>query len=140
MKLQNTSAFSTAKIREIIQFVKPAKVTNFDVWIKKSAKTFAGRAYYNGSSYHDSEFTPYVVVRIGKIDKFPYTVAPRGGYIGMTVYSHEELLVNILAHELRHLWQNIVKKGWRYYGSKGQFSERDADCYALHMLREWRRR
>jgi len=62
-----------------------------------------------------------------------------GGYLPMEFYNRVEALVAITAHELRHLWQAQHPKGWRVWGARGQFSERDADAYALHMLRLWRR-
>lgn len=49
-----------------------------------------------------------------------------------------EALVYVLAHELRHQWQAIHPKGWRVWGARGQYSERDADAYAIKMLRNWR--
>jgi hypothetical protein len=54
-------------------------------------------------------------------------------------YNRTEALVHLLAHELRHLWQAKVKRGYRVWGARGQFSERDADAYAIQMLRRWRR-
>ena len=140
MRIKNTSNFSSDMIREIIAFVKPNKVTNFDCWVKKSQHGFAGRAYCSGCSYH-GRWCPYIVVRIGE-NKYPYTIHKnqKKGYMEITLYSAEELLVSVIAHELRHLWQKKVPRGWRVWGARGQFSERDADAYAIHMVREWRRR
>ena len=50
-----------------------------------------------------------------------------------------EALVYLAAHELRHLWQARVPRGHRVWGSRGQYSERDADAYAIRQLRAWRR-
>ena len=33
-----------------------------------------------------------------------------------------------------------IPRGRRVWGARGQFSERDADAYAIRMLRAWRRR
>jgi hypothetical protein len=53
--------------------------------------------------------------------------------------SREEVLVHIFAHELRHLWQkNHPGKRGKVWGAKGQYSERDADAYAIRKMREWR--
>ncbi len=71
MRIQNTTTFTAAELREVIRFVKPSDV--------------------------------------------------------------------VTAHELRHLWQAQHPKGWRVWGSRGQYSERDADAYAIRMLRAWRR-
>lgn len=67
--------------------------------------------------------------------------ARRGGYLPRpTICNQVEALVYVMAHELRHLWQERVPRGRRVWGARGQFSERDADAYALRMLRAWRRR
>lgn len=61
------------------------------------------------------------------------------GYISSYILSREEALVHVIAHELRHLWQAKVKKGHRVWGARGQFSDRDADAYAIKKTRGWRR-
>lgn len=61
------------------------------------------------------------------------------GYQGHRVFSGEEALVYIVAHELRHLWQKRFPRARRVYGGRGRYSERDADCYALQVVRSWRR-
>lgn len=141
MRIKNTNfLFNKKQIRKIINFVKSSRIANFDVWVKNSSKRFYGRAYYKGTQYHNRN-CPYVVIRIGK-NKYPYYCnREKGtGYLSFEVYSAEELLVHLLAHELRHLWQSKVKKGYRVWGARGQFSERDADAYAIHKVREWRRK
>jgi hypothetical protein len=139
MKIKNTSdIYSTKQIREVVNFVRPSGIDNFDVMVKNSKSNFQGRAYMNGSDYHFS-YRPFVVIRIGKM-KFPYHRSPFNGYLRYSVFSQEEILVVIIAHELRHLWQYKHPKGWRVYGAKGRFSERDADAYAIRQLRKWRRK
>ena len=86
---------------------------------------------------------PYIV--IGRWDretrfKKPYKFYQGDGYLGVKVFSDEEALVHVVAHELRHLWQARVKSGRRVWGARGQFSERDADAYGLACVRKWRRR
>ncbi|OGA72887.1 MAG: hypothetical protein A3G81_22525 [Betaproteobacteria bacterium RIFCSPLOWO2_12_FULL_65_14] len=61
-----------------------------------------------------------------------------GGYLPMVIGSRMEALVVLIAHELRHLWQAKHTRG-KVYGARGRFSERDADAYALRMLRRFRR-
>ncbi|MGH8634951.1 MAG: hypothetical protein ACRET7_12575, partial [Burkholderiales bacterium] len=56
----------------------------------------------------------------------------------MAMGSRVEQLIVLLAHELRHLWQAKHSHG-KVWGAKGRFSERDADAYALRMLRRYRR-
>lgn len=70
----------------------------------------------------------------------PGAPTSRGYLPAPAIGSRVEALVYIMAHELRHLWQARVPRGRRVWGARGQFSERDADAYALRMLRAWRRR
>lgn len=139
MRLKNTSALPTSLVRDLIRFAKPSGISNFDVMAKKSSGSFYGRAYGQGSGYH-STANPFVVVRIGK-NKYPFRVdRDKGrGYLPVTAYSQTELFLHVLAHELRHLWQAKHPKGWRVWGAKGQFSERDADAYAINVVRRYRR-
>jgi hypothetical protein len=64
----------------------------------------------------------------------------RGGYLPTVAFSETEIIVHLVAHELRHLWQRRVKKWHRVWGARGQFSQRDADAYAIQKVRQWRRR
>lgn len=141
MRLENYTSIKKEILKEIIRFVRPPNISNFDITIKNS-KSWGGGAYYKGCSYHSRTHCPYVVIRISDKLNYPLNTNPRqvGGYLKhVEVYSRLEFIVYMIAHELRHLWQSKIKKGWRYYSSRGQFSERDCDCYALHKLREWRR-
>jgi hypothetical protein len=138
MKMRNYTPLDDAWLRKVIAAVKPANVTNFDISFKNCGyKGHRGRAYTKGCSYHGS-WAPLVIVSLGKAT-YPYKTTSRGAYLGVELYSLAEAAVFITAHELRHLWQGKIKKRWRVWGSKGQYSERDADAYALQMVRRYRR-
>jgi hypothetical protein len=166
MRLKNYTNISDEKIRQIIKFVRPNGISNFDIRISNSQyDLFRGRAYWAGSTYHDTG-NPFIVVRVTKKEnKFPYFVryisqrgsklklnpqsgklepvsynASTGGYIDHILLSREEAVVHVIAHELRHIWQAKVKRGYRVWGARGQFSDRDADAFAIRKTREWRRR
>jgi len=142
MRLKNYTDIPNERIKEIIQFVRPSGISNFDVRISNlNGTTARGRAYYGGSGYHDRA-CPFIVVSLARREKFKRHIRHadmKGGYLPMAIGSREEALVKVIAHELRHLWQAKVKRGYRVWGARGQFSERDADAYAIHKLREWRR-
>lgn len=138
MRLKNYTDFSDSDIREIIQFTKPSGVTKFDISFKNCAGAFRGRAYSQGCSYHNTA-SPLVIVSIGKENRYPMRVPARGGYLAVDIYTRLEALVLVTAHELRHLWQAKHPRGYRVWGARGQFSERDADAYAIRKLREWRK-
>lgn len=139
MRLRNSTDFSNERVRQIVRFVKPSGISNFDVMVKNSSKRFYGRSYGAGSSYHSTS-NPFVVVRISPDEtKFPFQFTEHGGYLSHLVLSREELLVSVMAHELRHQWQTKHPRGWRVHGARGQYSERDADAYAIRKVREWRK-
>lgn len=157
MRLKNYTDFQDKKIREIIQFARPNGISNFDVRISNSkTRIFCGCCYYNGAEVHDTA-DPFIVVRITRNEnEFPYLVQYKPqkrnrmeynpktlkfesvsystgsrGYLDHRLLSREEALVHVIAHELRHLWQAKVKKGYRVWGARGQFSERDADAFEI---------
>lgn len=138
MKLKNYTPLDTAWLRAAISAVKPANVTKFDISFKNSGWGNKGRAYWNGCSYHHSN-APLITIGLCAKTKFPYHTVRGKGYLGVSLYTIKEVALFIAAHELRHLWQSKVKTGWRVWGARGQFSERDADAYALQMLRRYRR-
>jgi hypothetical protein len=151
MRLENSTNIPSSTIRDLIRAVRPAGVYRFDVRVRNTNAGFAGRAYVNGlhsprywggrTLYRDRLFTrPFIVVRVARTDQKARRVASagRGGYLPMEIGSRLEALVVLLGHELRHLWQAQHTRG-QVYGARGRFSERDADAYALQMLRRYRR-
>lgn len=142
MRLHNTSGIPTDSVREVIRFVCPAGVTRIDIEVKKCSGAFGGRSYSHGCAFHRTA-NPLVTARIGPERYYPR--APdkdrQPGYLPLPwIASRLEALVYIMAHELRHQWQAKHPRGYRVWGARGQYSERDADAYAIHMLRAWRRR
>lgn len=161
-RLRNSTAISDAVARAVERFVCPPGVRGFDLELRNgNGFEVAGRAYTQGSGYHSSA-RPFVVCRIGPDKRFPSAPKPKpvgtavttvysdgrrvtrtnspGGYLHRPYLANRvEALVYVLAHELRHLWQARVPKGRRVWGSRGVFSERDADAYAIRKLREWRK-
>ena len=137
MRLKNYTPLDTAWLRQAIAAVKPGNVSNFDISIKNSSHGNKGRAYWAGCSYHSTN-APLVTVGLNAKTKYPYRTSSKGGYIGLTLYTMQEVALFIIAHELRHLWQAKHTRG-KIWGAKGRFSEKDADAYAKQMLRRYRR-
>ena len=140
MQLTNTTSIPNEKLRLIIRTVRPSGISNFDLMIKNSeGNNCCGRCYTRGSSYHYST-KPFIVIRIPKKQgNYPYTTYGGEGYIPFIILNKIEDVLYVIAHELRHIWQSKIKKGYRVWGARGQFSERDADAYAIRKVREYRR-
>jgi hypothetical protein len=130
MKLKNTSGIADDLIREMVKFCRPSGIANFEITVKHTHHGGSGRAYPSQSR---------VLINAPHSKSRLRPVAERGGYLPMPVMTGEEKLLWLLAHELRHLWQQRVPSGRRVWGARGKFSERDADAYALRALRHWRR-
>ena len=152
-KLRNTTDIPDEQVREIVRSVRPSGISNFDVMLK-NGRHYKGMAYTQGSGYHmnwdwfitvhmqaaeDYPDKQYWMSRpiYRKVIKFPYQWPSHGAYLGCLLLSRQECLAYLLAHELRHLWQRKHKNG-KVWGSRGRLSERDADAYAIRMVRRYR--
>ena len=150
MRLRNYTDISNETIRAIVRSFCPSGISGFDVRVSNMGRPLGscwwpirGRAYSHGSSYHDRACS-FIVVSLGSRNGFP--CAPKQparksrGYLPLPWFaSREEAAVYVIANELRHLWQTKVKRGHRVWGARGQYSERDADTYAIRALRQWRK-
>ncbi len=162
-KLRNSTDLPDSLIREVIDFVRPNGVRNIDVYVENRRHAGSALAHTRG----------YVTVGVGSEERFPVRMnwnVAKGGYcFDDWVRFREEMLVVLMAHEMRHQWQfgrgqsfnemvrRNAKQGYISYnlygGSvrkvrrspsrrrRGQKGgrERDADIYAQRLLREWRR-
>lgn len=140
MRLRNHTNIPSEWIRAVVRVACPSGVSGFDVRVSnKAGRGGRGRAYPAGNAYH-GRACPFLIVSVPKTDAAARFIWKGGdGYLPHILGSRCETVLFILAHELRHLWQSRVKRGRRVWGARGQFSERDADAYALGMLRRFRR-
>jgi len=133
MAFTNTSHLSTRYLRQIIRFSAPSGVSGINFLITRTP--------YDGSGFYSGQ-RDLIVARLPKKTKLPQyrPFRPsRKGYLPVALFSCDEIAVYIIAHELRHAWHQRHPKGWRVWGSRGQYSERDADAYAIKKVRAWRR-
>jgi hypothetical protein len=132
LKIKNTTKIPDALIQQIAEAVAPP-----DTLAGLTINVRNKRRGWHGWSYHNQRL---IAITMCVTDAGARHVTKGGnGYLPMCIGSRVEALVVIIAHELRHQWQNRVPRGRRVWGARGQHSERDADAYALGMLRKFRR-
>jgi len=142
MKLINSTSYCSEKLKEIIKWCMPDGVFLKDIRKIDFGNTKLG---WHGRAW-GSMRVHIGVPRYGKYIK-PYNTGGRKGYLSVETYSWEEGLIELIAHELRHLYQ--WKKGKYYHGIKkirkynmgtrAKLSEVDASLYAKRKVREYRK-
>lgn len=133
MRLQNLTTVPDDEIRRIIAAVRPNGIANFSIRVTYNSGYGCSGRYY--------ERRNHVILRIPRWEK-RHVAQPRPGkgYLhGYAIGSIAEGIVMVMAHELRHAWQAVHRRGYRVWGSRGVYSERDADAYGLQQLRRYRR-
>jgi hypothetical protein len=141
MKLVNTSGLKNEELREMIRFAKPTGLAGFEIRVTRS-NGYRGRAYNYGSTQ-----VGYCNIRRGRKTSFPHSFGVRGrGYLPVTFNNEQEILLYLIAHELRHLWQYLhtkSRRGWNttkeYYWNSRAYREYDACTYGMQILEQWRR-
>jgi hypothetical protein len=164
--LRNTTTFTESLIAEMLQSSLPGVVPDFDVTVtNRHADRYRGKCYpYGCGLRREDPDKPLIIARVTADDNaFPtWTIEKAAsetdhepsrerltgedgrrirwrGYIGTLLRDREECLLYVLAHELKHLKQRDCKTGW-IWGSRGKrYSERDADAFAIRVVRAWRR-
>jgi hypothetical protein len=160
MKLRNQTKLQSRLLRNIVQFCCPSGVTDFLIRFAHG-RSYSATAYchqytafvkaketgFRGRVYREKTWTECsdVVVRIPHFARGRRKIESirRGGrgYLPSVEYTREEAIVHLVAHELRHLYQALhpTRQRDRVWGARGQFSERDADAYAISRVRHYRR-
>jgi hypothetical protein len=79
---------------------------------------------------------PIVTVETNPDLRYPFEITgvKEKGYLRYSVLNREELLVYLISHELRHLWQGRNNSSLDDYGS-----QQDADVYAVEKVEAWRK-
>ena len=143
MKLINTTKLCSDKLKEIVKwclpdgvFLKDVRKIDFD----NTKLGWHGRAWSGSMRVHIGvpEYKKYIK---------PYKSGGMRGYLPVKTYSWEESLVEIIAHELRHLYQykkmkfyHGIKKIRKYnMGTRAKLCEVDASLYAMRKVREYRK-
>lgn len=126
----NTTHLPDREVRRLVRFARPHGLRTVEVELGRTQERYVADSYPHAA---------LVRVRVGFQHRFPYVhrhscADLRRGYLSWGLLaSATELLVALLAHELRHCWQ--AQRGWAI---EGRASETDADQYALAVLARWR--
>jgi hypothetical protein len=166
--LRNSSNFEDdeiwAALKEALSHISFRYITRVDVTVTNRYRDdFRGRCYGKGCSMHIPDPSmPLVIARITPEEKqFPQWIdrssvhlkrhvvrdgrklletkkVSSGGYISCWLLDRTECLLYVLSHEFRHLWQMEHKRG-RVWGSRGTFSDRDSDAFAIQKVRKYRK-
>jgi hypothetical protein len=137
--IRNKTDFPTRQLREIIRFCRPQGVTDFVIEFRPDWPGNPHSGYAFSTQYELRRMlTGRTPVRLGN---------NRPPDVLVYLYSHpeEERIVEIIAHELRHLWQDSGRaQGGRRaalrYGKCLSNYERDADEWANAKVQAWRQR
>ena len=141
----NKTKFDNETLHDIFSFVKPnnVKSTKVDLYIGGTKWGIRkGRMYTKNS--HGGNLIHLNVTNNSKL--FPTKIRRsdkhlKRGYLRTGILLNpEEALVEVMAHELRHVHQENKKHKTKVRGRRRErFSEKDADIYAIQMIRKWRK-
>lgn len=171
MRLKNVTIIPKEKIKQYVEFCKPFPLTGVKVFVRYARKGSHGYALIRSKEiciyikqkteghypvvWNNVMKTKRIALRYDLYNEEKtkwetrerwkrVSTGKRTGYIKHLALSREEELIQIIAHELRHLWQykRRPKCLWAW-GTRGKRTnaalETDADAYGIRKMREWRR-
>ena len=123
MRIINKSSFDTKFVKEALRFAKPRGVRL--KYIKYLHINDVNDCRYDCSAYISPNKTENTVsLGLNPKQKPPYNTLndPKHGYLPTRINNYEELIIWLLAHESRHIWQAHV--------SEQSFSKRGVEMIA----------
>ena len=143
----NTTDFSKEFLHEVFDFCKPCgvKSTKVDLYVGNTKNFRCGHMEHKSFVWDSNRIVLYILKADDNRINFPHACyrtsqQVKRGYLSLLVLDRIETLVEIMAHELRHIYQEQRKHKIKCHGKRRQkFSERDADMYAQRKIREWRK-
>jgi hypothetical protein len=135
VKLRNRTKILDKHLLEIIQFTDPGGLRKGHFMHVKPSR-FHPRGYAMPGANQKS-----ICIWVPKELKYPFTLGYHLRYCTLDdpILDEDEILIFLLAHELRHRWQSQHPRYREVFGSRVT-GEIDADAYAMHKVRAWRRR
>ena len=145
-RLINNTRISNKTLHKIINFVCPKGLSDFIIKVDNDYPTYSGEAFYRSVRIN-------INTKMGMVRKFDTKDMSKYGYYNNLISQNiREILVALIAHELRHLWQKRVSlqdfdnERCQLYECPvndvvyniGYKSEKDASLYCKRMLLKWR--
>ncbi|MGA2800306.1 MAG: hypothetical protein ABSE71_03180 [Candidatus Micrarchaeaceae archaeon] len=122
---------------KMIKFCELKGLGDYVLIIKDTGVTIKANSNWDGdiNNIHKDSL-PIVTVETNPDLKYPFEITgvKEKGYLRYSVLNREELLVYLISHELRHLWQGRNNSSLDDYGS-----QQDADVYAVKKVEAWRK-
>lgn len=157
MKLINSTKLCSDKLKEIVKWCLPQGLNLKDIGKIDFGNTRLG---WHGRAWSGSMRAHIAVPEYKKYIK-PYISGGFRGYLPVKTYSWEESLIELVSHEIRHIWQykntkwtsnpngyikpkkkffHGIKKIRKYnMGTRAKLCEVDASLYAMRKVREYRK-
>lgn len=137
---RNTSAYPIERARALLAFAAAGwKLGRVDVVLRgRGDGWISGHADIGGWSQASRRRIVVSIGRRWRRTRYQLKYAP--GAPELVEGSIDEAVLYVLAHEVRHIIQaRYARPRDRVWGTRGQYSERDAEAFGLRVLRRWRR-
>ncbi len=135
--LINKTRFSYDAIKELVEFPKLQGLGSFIIIVKDCQKTIKAGGQWEGDANNIAKLSiPVMIIQTSPKLKYPFKIegVKKEGYLNYVVSDRKELILYLITHELRNLWQARKK-----YPLSPTAHENDADTYAIKTVEEWRK-
>ncbi|MGA2800310.1 MAG: hypothetical protein ABSE71_03200 [Candidatus Micrarchaeaceae archaeon] len=135
----NKTALDNAIIEMLVDFPQLEGLGDFIILIKDctSEQPIRANGFWEGNyNFIESYSTPFLKVETHPNLEYPFKIdgVREKGYLSYVVLDRKELILYLIAHELRNLWQARNKTAL-----DNKQSETDADSFAIKTVKEWRK-
>jgi hypothetical protein len=155
--LRNCTGIPNNIIQMVVDFCCPSELYDFKITVTPVRKSrcdeyFYGSAYTNKKKVNISLNLPFYHHYFPMFSHYRHKEIRRAGYVKEILLRNQvEVLVYLIAHELRHLWQTNVSKQdfwgrmvfyktWKNVVNTSFYKEeKDATLYAIKMVKLWRK-
>ena len=133
----NKTSIPWEMINDIIDYSGPEDLGEFVILVTDSDKDMAGGSDWRGDEFRINHYSiPFIRIETNPDLEYPFEIkgVENEGYRRYTVLDRNELVMYLIAHELRHLWrarrEDVIDR---------KAAETDSDDYAIKTIEEWRK-